>query len=73
MAPNPWGQVSLYAVLVVTIGGTYLVFRVADRLARTLGRTGVNVITRLFGLLLAAIATQFVIDGVTAAVGSQAS
>lgn len=72
-APTAWAQASLYLVVGLTIGITYLVFRVAERLAQALGRTGVNVVTRLFGLLLAAIAAQFVLDGVLAATGSAPS
>jgi len=70
-APDLWARVGLYVVLALTIALTYLVFRLAERLAQALGRTGVNVVTRLFGLLLAAVAAQFVLEGVQAAMGSQ--
>lgn len=39
-------------------------FHLATPLARALGRTGVMVVTRLLGMLLAALSVQFVIDGI---------
>ncbi|MCA9615753.1 MAG: antibiotic resistance protein MarC, partial [Myxococcales bacterium] len=56
-------RAAVYVVVTLVVALTYVVFRLSDRLARLLGRTGINVITRLFGLLLAAIAVQFVLDG----------
>jgi multiple antibiotic resistance protein len=35
----------------------------APRLARLFGKTGINIVTRIMGLILAATAAQFVIDG----------
>jgi multiple antibiotic resistance protein len=41
----------------------FLLFLTAGVLERALGRTGINIITRLLGMLLAALAVQFVLDG----------
>ncbi|HSF64940.1 MAG TPA: MarC family protein [Paracoccaceae bacterium] len=43
---------------------TYLFLLASPPIERALGRTGTIVITRLLGMLLAALAVQFVIDGV---------
>ena len=42
---------------------TYLSFRLSHLFARALGHTGIVVLTRLFGILLAALSVQFVLDG----------
>ncbi len=42
----------------------YVLLRASARLARLLGQTGINVGTRVLGLLLAALAVQYVADGV---------
>jgi multiple antibiotic resistance protein len=52
----------LGVVLAITLGALLM----AGWLARALGETGTNVITRLLGILLAALALQFVIDGLRA-------
>ncbi|MFN7224116.1 MAG: MarC family protein [Paracoccaceae bacterium] len=50
----------MLAVILVT----FLFFLAATPLERMLGRTGTLVVTRLLGMLLAALSVQFVIDGV---------
>ena len=58
------------AVLVgygVVIGlATFVVFSASGRIARVLGRTGINVMTRLMGLILAAMAVELLSDGLGA-------
>jgi multiple antibiotic resistance protein len=44
---------------------TYLVFTASGRIAKVLGRTGINVMTRLMGLILAAMAVELLADGLT--------
>lgn len=41
----------------------WLVFRLADPIQRLLGPIGINVVTRLFGLMLAAIAVEIMANG----------
>ena len=58
------GTVAVLALLAGMILATYLFLLASPYLERLLGRTGTIVITRLLGMLLAALSVQFVIDGV---------
>jgi multiple antibiotic resistance protein len=42
---------------------TALCFSLADPIARVLGKTGINVLTRLMGLILAALAVEVMANG----------
>ena len=42
---------------------TFIFFSLGGPFERLLGKTGINVITRLMGMLLAALSVQFVVDG----------
>ncbi|AJD41234.1 MarC family protein [Rhizobium sp. SEMIA 4085] len=59
------------AQLLIVIAGNLLLMLaallIADRLDRFLGVTGRAILTRLLGVILAALAAQFVVDGVKAA------
>ncbi len=48
---------------VVIALATALCFSLADPIARVLGKTGINVMTRLMGLILAALAVEVMADG----------
>lgn len=51
------GNIVLNAVI------TYIVLRLSVHLLRLLGRTGLNIMTRVMGLILAAIAVEFIAAG----------
>jgi multiple antibiotic resistance protein len=50
---------------VVIALATALCFALAQPIARVLGKTGINVMTRLMGLILAALAVEVMSDGLT--------
>ena len=52
------------AMLLGVLGLTLLILILAAKLMEFLGVTGVNVLSRLFGIILAALAVQYVIDGI---------
>jgi multiple antibiotic resistance protein len=58
-------MVVLLLAVVVAMLIVYLMLRNAERIQRYLGATGLNITTRLMGLVLAAVAVQFVIHGVS--------
>jgi multiple antibiotic resistance protein len=57
----------LLGVIALVLAICFLVFTLAARIARLMGTIGNVVLSRLLGVLLAALAVQFVIDGVRAA------
>jgi multiple antibiotic resistance protein len=57
---------ALVAVIALVSISCLAVFLIADRLSKILGVTGNLVLTRLLGVILAALAVQFVIDGIKA-------
>ena len=59
-------QAALVAIIFVCLVLTYLVFVLAERIDRFLGKTGRSILTRLLGVILAALAVQFVADGIKA-------
>jgi multiple antibiotic resistance protein len=59
-----WWQLAVLVGYGVIIGlVTFAAFSASGRIARVLGRTGINVMTRLMGLILAAMAVELLADG----------
>jgi multiple antibiotic resistance protein len=58
-----WEHAVLVGYGVVIGGATFLAFSASSRIARVLGQTGINVMTRLMGLILAAMAVELLADG----------
>jgi multiple antibiotic resistance protein len=63
-AQTPPQTIAVYGSILLTILVSWLTLRVGERLVMRMGQTGIRVMTRIMGLLLAAIAVQFVITGV---------
>lgn len=61
---DPVARSVLVAIIAACIGLTFAVFVLAERVDRFLGETGRSILTRLLGVILAALAVQFVADGV---------
>ena len=65
-APSAWAVIMLLIIIMLMTGLCLAVFLVANRAERLLGETGRIVVSRLLGLLLAALSVQFVADGIMA-------
>jgi len=65
-AGDPWIVVATFVAILVTAVTTFVVLRLGQPILRALGRTGVMAMTRVLGLILAALGVQFVLNGVAA-------
>ncbi len=63
-ARSPVHSAVVYASIAVTMALSWLTLRAADRVFTRIGESGIRVATRLMGVLLAAIAVQFVLTGI---------
>lgn len=61
-----WHYPVIFGAVALTAVGVYYVLRGALVMERRLGRTGLNVMQRVMGLILAAVAVQFVLEGIQA-------
>ncbi len=62
-AESPTSRIAVHLAILGIGASSFLILRSAAWVGKFLGRTGINVIGRLMGLILAALAIQFVIDG----------
>jgi multiple antibiotic resistance protein len=64
---NPVMEAIVLGTMALVLVITLAVLLAADQFTKWLGETGTNVISRVLGIILAALAVQFVIDGVNEA------
>jgi multiple antibiotic resistance protein len=64
---EPAALATLIAIIIAVIAACTAAFLTAGGIARFLGITGNIVLSRVLGVILAAFATQFLIDGLKAA------
>ena len=55
---------ALYVSIALTAAISFVTLSAASMLERRLGQTGMRILTRLMGLVLCAIAVQFILDGI---------
>jgi multiple antibiotic resistance protein len=60
-----WQHVVVYATILATAIASYIILRGANGVRRYMGETGIRILSRLMGLLLVALAVQFVANGLT--------
>jgi len=58
-----WQHAALVGYGVVIAAATALCFTLAEPISRVLGKTGINVMTRLMGMILAALAVEVMASG----------
>jgi multiple antibiotic resistance protein len=63
--PDWWYGIPVLLAIAITSLLSYWVLAGADRVRQHLGETGIRILTRLMGLMLTAIAVQFMLNGLT--------
>lgn len=65
--PSQAGQIAIIFALIAVLIITLITFLVAGPLMRLMGKSFTDILTRVLGVLLATLASQFIIDGVKGA------
>ncbi len=60
---NWWQVIPVFAAIAITALASYYILAGANRVRRFLGEIGIRILMRLMGLVLTALAVQFVING----------
>lgn len=66
MTAQPGGAAvssAMLAIILLVLAITYMLLLFADNLYHVLGETGTNMISRVLGVVLAALAVQYLVDG----------
>jgi multiple antibiotic resistance protein len=58
---------AMLAIILLVLGVTYVMLLSAEHVYRVLGETGTNMVSRVLGVVLAALAVQYMVDGARAA------
>lgn len=61
--PVGLGVPALTLLILLVSASCWVAFRLAGPLGRMLGQTGINILTRVMGLILAALAVEFIVGG----------
>jgi multiple antibiotic resistance protein len=67
-AERLWQRAVVLGAIIVVMIVSWIVLGLAPAILRRFGQTGLNVLTRIMGLIVMVIGTQFIIDGVRAVV-----
>jgi multiple antibiotic resistance protein len=59
-----WQAIPVFSAIAITSLSSYFILAGANRVRRYLGETGIRILMRLMGLVLTAIAVQFVLNGI---------
>jgi multiple antibiotic resistance protein len=70
-ARTPARAAVIYASIVATLVISWIMLRVSDRVMSRFGQTGIRVVMRIMGLMLAAVAVQFIVTGIREAFFTQ--
>ncbi len=65
---DPLAIVATFVAIVITTAATFFILRYGQPILKAMGRVGVMALTRVLGLLLAAVGVQFVLNGLIAIV-----